>query len=357
MSETIDVDAAPRPTKRDLVERGIDALDLEKTGKMLVHQRTGDSVWVHIEDVLNIGKLMAASQIGTPKHLRGQAGACVRIAFQAARWGMDPFQLADTSFIVNDYVSYTSQTIHAIVEARAPLQHRLDCSYGGDGPTRTCTVRGMFINGDVREYTSPMVKDIRIKNSPLWKDDTDQQLFYYASRSWARKWVPDVLLGLYTREELQNNPALGYDETPPGLQSRLSGSDRADEGHHDGHAQRELDQIAAIGTGEFGPPDGQDTSDPANGTDIATSPKKRTGGRPRAESGRQDADTVAPEPVPKTPKAYYRYAKKWIDDATDADAIRRRWADERGLRNEVGMTADERKPLEELIIDRKKELS
>jgi hypothetical protein len=46
---------------------------------------------------------------------------------------------------------------------------------------------------------------IEAQNSPLWKNDPDQQLFYYSSRAFCRRHFPDVLLGVYSRDELEDN--------------------------------------------------------------------------------------------------------------------------------------------------------
>jgi hypothetical protein len=54
----------------------------------------------------------------------------------------------------------------------------------------------------VVEYTSPMLKDIKVKNSPLWAQDPAQQIGYYASRAMCRRHFPDVILGVYTPEEM-----------------------------------------------------------------------------------------------------------------------------------------------------------
>jgi len=45
-----------------------------------------------------------------------------------------------------------------------------------------------------------------VKNSPLWKSDPDQQLGYYSARSWARRHFPELLLGVYTQEEMAAAP-------------------------------------------------------------------------------------------------------------------------------------------------------
>jgi hypothetical protein len=248
--EIIGEPMATRPTRRDLAERGLDVLDPTKMASAKISVAAGGVSFASVIEVMDFAKAMATSGLMIPKFLRGNPGGCLGITFQAIEWRMSPFQVAQKSYAVNDRVGYESQLIHAVVEARASLQHRLDCRYDGEGPTRTCTVVGMFISGDVREYTTPQFAKIRTKNSPLWQDDPDQQLFYYASRAWARKWVPDVLMGIYAREELAERPDIGReigDDDAPGLHARLTGSERSAEGHQDGHAARELDQIAGAG--------------------------------------------------------------------------------------------------------------
>lgn len=143
---------------------------------------------------------------------------------------MSPFSVANKSYSVNDRLAYESQLIHAVVEARAPLKQRLRKKYAGEGEKRRCTVIGHF-KGEVEpiEYESPEFGRITPKNSPLWKSDPDQQLWYYSVRAWARANCPDVLLGIYSADELQDNPHIiaehARDVTPAnGIKDRLSGS-------------------------------------------------------------------------------------------------------------------------------------
>jgi RecT family len=357
-----------RLTKRDLVEGGIDALDLSKAGSMPVHHEpTGGVSRVDIAQVIELGKIMAASQDAVPEHCRGNVGVCVRICFQAVEWAMSPFAVADLSYIVNKRLAYMSQLLHAVVEGRAPLQHRLECNYDGDGGERTCTVVGYFTSGDTREYTTPMIKDIRVKNSPLWKDDPDQQLFYYASRAWARKWVPDVLLGVYTREELLAQPTLGREDedTAPGLHARLTGSDRSSkEGHDPSHAARELSKIEGAGQTiehddrQIDLQERPDLKKAKAGVSAKAKPKERTTDRAKHDSAPiEQKDTAPADDAPRTAAQYLKYAKAWIKAETDPDALFNRWKNERSLRNKLGVTAEDREPLDKLIVKRREELS
>ena len=55
-----------------------------------------------------------------------------------------------------------------------------------------------------------------MRNSPLWEQDPRQQLAYLCVKRWARLHAPDVLLGLYTPDELEESrPRVERDVTPP----------------------------------------------------------------------------------------------------------------------------------------------
>src|SRR5262249_57210565 len=75
--------------------------------------------------------------------------------------------------------------------------------YEGEGQERRCIVTARLAGhrkGLV--YETPPLKQITPKRSPLWQSDPDQQLAYYARRSWCRKHRPDVLLGVSDVDEL-----------------------------------------------------------------------------------------------------------------------------------------------------------
>jgi hypothetical protein len=149
---------------------------------------------------------MAGSGAMVPPFCRDNPGACCGVTLRALQWGLDPFSVASKAYQVNGgIIAYEAQLIHAVINTRAGLVDDLHVTYEGEGEERRCTVSGALNRGSkkVRTYTSPMVKEIKVKNSPLWKSDPDQQLHYFATRNWARRWCPEVLLGAYTREEIE----------------------------------------------------------------------------------------------------------------------------------------------------------
>jgi hypothetical protein len=154
---------------------------------------------------------MAVSGVCIRPAFRGNPGACLAIAVQAMKWGADPFAVANKAYVVKnrageETVAYEAQLIHAIVNASPVLQKRLRAVFEGQGQDRRCRIVG-WVKGESEtlDYQSPPIRAIAVKNSPLWQGDPDQQLFYYSTRAWARRHVPEILLGIYAQDEFQGD--------------------------------------------------------------------------------------------------------------------------------------------------------
>lgn len=174
----------------------------------------------NLGEVIKFAEVMARAGKMLPAHLQGDVGACMAIALQALDWQMNPFAVASKSYFVSNRVAYEAQLIAAVVNTRSGIKGRLRYDYEGEGATLTCTVTGT-LDGTECTYQSPPMGAITTKNSPLWKTDPRQQLGYFSARSWARRHCPEVILGVYDRDEAQEIK----DVTPPpgsGFAARLS---------------------------------------------------------------------------------------------------------------------------------------
>ena len=179
----------------------------ETTGEIAISATRGGVAFEKIRDLMEVARLMAVSDQAVPKFLRGNVGGCFAVTMQALDWGgFSPFAVARQAYIVNDQIAYMSQMVHALIERNAPLKQRLRAAYEGEGVTRVCVIAG-HLKGEVDPlvYRSPEIGNIKPKNSPLWVNDPDQQLFYFASRAWCRRYCPDVLLGVYSKDELEDS--------------------------------------------------------------------------------------------------------------------------------------------------------
>lgn len=179
-------------------------IDRQTVGELAISNAVGGVSFQTVVDLMEFAKLMSVSGICIPKHLRGEPGACLAICMQAVEWRMSPYAVANKSYAVNDRIAYESQLIHAVIEQRAPLVGRLRATYDGEGPTRRCIITG-HIKGEAEPlvFTSSPFAKINPKNSPLWQTKPDLQLFYNASRDWARMYFPDLILGVVSSDEVQ----------------------------------------------------------------------------------------------------------------------------------------------------------
>ncbi len=191
------------------IERGIDR---QMANSMTIAHRGGGAVVMptSMGELLEFSKLMSVSGICIRPAFRGNPGACLALTMQAMKWGADPFAVANKAYVTKssrtgeETIAYEAQLVHAIVNSSPVLKQRLRPHYEGQGQDRTCRIVGYIVGEDEAfEYESPPIKQINPKNSPLWQSDTDQQLFYYSVRAWARRHVPEILLGIYTPDEFQ----------------------------------------------------------------------------------------------------------------------------------------------------------
>lgn len=145
-----------------------------------------------------------ASSTAVPGHLRNKEGNCLAVLMQAARWGLDPFAVSSKTYFINDQIAFEAQLVNAVVISSKILEGRLSISFTGEGNALRCLVKGK-IKGDPEVKTKTQaISRITVRNSPLWKTDPEQQLGYYTTRAWARLHAPDVLMGVYTPDELND---------------------------------------------------------------------------------------------------------------------------------------------------------
>ncbi len=178
-------------------------LDKSAAGAIAMSRDQGGLRFANMLELMEFAKLMSIAGQAVPAHLRNNPGMCLAVCIQAAEWRMSPFAVANKSYVVGDRLAWESQLVHAVIEQRAPIVGRIRHHYEGAGDERRCVVSAR-IDGDSTplEYRSPPISKITPKNSPLWKTKPDLQLYYNAVRDFIRAYFPDVLLGVYSEDEL-----------------------------------------------------------------------------------------------------------------------------------------------------------
>jgi hypothetical protein len=178
-----------------------------------------------MDRLVRFATLMADSKATVPAHLAGKPADCLAVTMQAAQWGMNPFAVAQKTHVVNGTLGYEAQLVNAVVSSSNLLATRLNYRWDGDwskvngktdkSPNLTVTVSAVLKGeAEARELTISMAQ-AGVRNSPLWEQDPRQQLAYLCVKRWARLHAPDVLLGVYTPDELQETaPRVERDITP-----------------------------------------------------------------------------------------------------------------------------------------------
>jgi len=263
----------------------------ERTGGMSIAPR-------NVADVIEFGHLMSTSGHAVPKHLRGNPGACMAVAMQAFEWEMSPFAVARKTYMVNDNIAYEAQLIAAVINTRAGLKQRLAIEWHGEGAELFCTVRGEFRDGSKHTYTSPTVGSITTKNSPLWKSDPRQQIAYFSVRSWGRLYAPEVILGIYDRDEVEQiGPDRAKDITPV-IDPFSDAPPNDQEGQQDAitiERQDTADAETLTGEADSGQPEDNSQSSELPSSDegsgeAATSPSTAADLPPADEAGMEEGD-------------------------------------------------------------------
>ncbi|WP_373327890.1 RecT family recombinase [Cronobacter turicensis] len=184
-----------------------------------------------LNQLVRFADLMAQSKATVPAHLAGKPADCLAVTMQAAQWGMNPFAVAQKTHVVNGALGYEAQLVNAVVSSSSLLATRLNYRWDGDwskvsgktdkSPNLTVTVWAT-LKGETepRELTISMAQ-AGVRNSPNWEVDPRQQLAYLCTKRWARLHAPDVLLGIYTPDELEESrPRVERDITPPAADAR-----------------------------------------------------------------------------------------------------------------------------------------
>jgi len=179
-----------------------------------------------LNQLVRFADLMAQSKATVPSHLAGKPSDCLAVTMQAAQWGMNPFAVAQKTHVVNGTLGYEAQLVNAVVSSSNLLATRLNYRWDGDwskvngktdkSPDLTVTVWATLKGESEPRTLTISMAQAGVRNSPLWEQDPRQQLAYLCVKRWARLHAPDVLLGVYTPDELQEAaPRVERDVTPP----------------------------------------------------------------------------------------------------------------------------------------------
>lgn len=177
-----------------------------------------------------LASIMAGGKTTVPEHLAGNPADCMAIVMQAAQWRMNPFAVAQKTHLVSGKLGYEAQLVNAVITSMAPIDGRLDFEFFGAwerviGKFRIETSQGgkqyakpawtpddekglgIVVRGTLKGEKKPreltlLMSQCWPRQSTNWAYDPQQQMVYSGIKKWSRRYVPDVILGVYTPDEL-----------------------------------------------------------------------------------------------------------------------------------------------------------
>jgi hypothetical protein len=354
-----ETDSAPTPQALSRIDA---PLDRRRLGDMTVEKFAG-LTFREYREAVEFSKLIAQAKNGIPAYLRGNPGDCLVVCTQALRWKLEPVWCLQHSYVTKDeaLITYDSAVHAAIVLSCAPLKARPRYEYFGEGEERRCTVTATFIGeSEPHEYTTPPIKQVRpgtnekgiIRGSPLWTRDPDQQLGYYAIRNWGRRHCPELLGGVYDRDEFEDSTQKETDVIPPSpnllnrLPGKIEGAGFAENVVDTGLARQAATEEA-----------GKDATRKARGAarkarDTPNPEPAETG----ADPGELAGEAAVPSGPPTSIEEYRAHVLNWLCQGTDPDELEVRWGRETDMRQSLKIPLEIRREILAAVEARVQEL-
>jgi hypothetical protein len=160
------------------------------------------------EDAQRIAKALASSTL-IPPQFQGQQGfANCLVALEIAnRMRMSPFQVMQNLHIIHGRPSWSSQFIIGLINGCgrfSPL--RYEVTGQGESLACTCVATELASGNDLRGPTVTMAMAKKegwsTKSGSKWLTLPDLMIRYRAAAFWGRLYIPELLVGIQSQEEV-----------------------------------------------------------------------------------------------------------------------------------------------------------
>jgi hypothetical protein len=159
-----------------------------------------------------VARLFAASQL-VPTQYQGQPANCMVALQMAFRMQVDPMMFMQNTYIVHGRPGIEAKLAIALVNSRGPFTGPIQWRFDGEGKKRKCTAFATHkITEEVceAEVSWEMVeaegwnKEGRNGQKSKWSTLPDLMFRYRSAMFLARLYCPEVLLGMYSVDELMD---------------------------------------------------------------------------------------------------------------------------------------------------------
>ncbi len=172
------------------------------------------------EDAQRIAKALASSTL-IPAQFQGQAGYanCLVALNISRRMGMDPLMVMQNLHIIHGRPSWSSQFIIGLINGCgrfSPLRYEIS----GKGDTLACTAvatelaTGEELRGPEVSMAMAKREGWATKSGSKWLTMPELMIRYRAAAFWGRLYIPELLVGIQTQEEVLDVEPVTVSEAP-----------------------------------------------------------------------------------------------------------------------------------------------
>lgn len=177
------------------------------TGVSIFDKGVFESLWRVAEAMANsslVPKSLTEDKSG-PFPLEKITANCFLVCEQSQRWGLSPFACLGCASVVHGRLMWEGKLVSAVLDAK--LGVRLDYDYSGSGESLRVVVKGTLPGEtEPRTVTGTVAQWKTTGAGSPWTNpaDHERQLSYRGAREWARRHAPAVILGVYTKDEMED---------------------------------------------------------------------------------------------------------------------------------------------------------
>lgn len=168
-------------------------------------------IWTNPDAFSTAARMASALSKSTivPKEYQRNEGNCIIAIEMANRLKVSPMMVMQNLYIVNGRPAWSSQYIIAMINNSKKYKTEIKYKIEGEGDDRSCMAYVEDYNGNIVEgpvISMKMAKDEgwSTKNGSKWKTMPDVMLRYRAASFFGRLNCPDMVMGMYSVEEVQD---------------------------------------------------------------------------------------------------------------------------------------------------------
>ena len=168
------------------------------------------------EDAQRMAKVLVTSKL-VPTAFQNNLGDCMIALEMANRMGVNPIAVMQNLYIVHGKPSWSAQFIVAAINQSGRFKTTIMYEVTGEGDSKGCIAYAFDFEGnrvDSPRVTVEMAKKEGwyTKNGSKWQTMEDLMLRYRAATFFGRLYTPDLLMGMQTKEEIDDTIDVKIDE-------------------------------------------------------------------------------------------------------------------------------------------------